>query len=79
MESLVDTTTPRGGGGTDPNCVVKFMREKQIEADCVVMLTDGCFFDGEGEWDTVSSPVLWCVQGNKRFTAKHGKTVHIGD
>lgn len=77
VETLTDSTKPRGGGGTSPNCVVKFMTDKQIQPDCVVMLTDGCFYDGEGEWDEVSAPLLWCVKDNKNFTHKHGKAVHI--
>lgn len=77
VASLTDSTKPRGGGGTDPDCVVKFMVDKQMTPDCVVMLTDGCFYGDEGDWDSVSSPLLWCVMGNKSFNNKHGKVVHL--
>ena len=77
VQTLTDSTKPRGGGGTDPNCVVKFLSEKQIQPDCVVMLTDGCFYDGEGNWDEVSAPLLWCIKDNKVFTHKYGKAVHL--
>jgi predicted metal-dependent peptidase len=77
VETLTDSTKPRGGGGTSPNAVVKFMSEKHIQPDCVVMLTDGCFYDGEGEWDTINAPLLWCIKDNKLFTHKHGKAVHL--
>lgn len=77
VQLLTDSTKPRGGGGTDPDCVVKYMKDKHIEPDCVVMLTDGCFYDGEGNWDQVKAPLLWCVKDNKNFTNKHGKVVHI--
>jgi len=77
VETLTDSTKPRGGGGTSPNAVVKFMAEKHIQPDCVVMLTDGCFYDGEGEWDTINAPLLWCIKDNKLFTHKYGKAVHI--
>lgn len=77
VQHLTDSTKPRGGGGTDPNCMVKFLSDKQIEPDCVLMLTDGCFYDGEGEWSNVNAPLLWCVKDNKSFTHKYGKAVHI--
>lgn len=77
VQTLTVSTKPRGGGGTDPNCVVKFMNKQHIQPDCVVMLTDGCFYDGEGDWDQVSAPLLWCIKDNKVFTHKHGKAVHL--
>jgi hypothetical protein len=77
VQHLTDSTKPRGGGGTNPNCVIKFMGDKQIDPDCIVMLTDGCFFDGEGDWSKVSAPLLWCIKDNKQFTHKYGKAVHL--
>jgi predicted metal-dependent peptidase len=77
VASLTDSTKPRGGGGTDPDCVVKFIDKKQMNPDCVVMLTDGCFYDGEGQWDKVNAPLLWCIKDNKLFTHKYGKAVHL--
>ena len=77
VQTLTDSTKPRGGGGTDPSCVVKFMGDKQINPDCVVVITDGCFYDGEGDWSTVNAPLLWCIKDNKQFTHKYGKAVHL--
>ena len=77
IQLLTTSTKPRGGGGTDPGCVTKFMQDKHIEPDCIVMLTDGCFYDGEGDWSGVKAPLLWCVKDNKNFTNKHGKVVHL--
>jgi predicted metal-dependent peptidase len=77
VQSITESTKPRGGGGTDPNAMVKFMKEKQMEPDCTIVLTDGCFYEGEGDWESISSPLLWCIKDNKRFTHKHGKAVHI--
>lgn len=80
VSSLVTSTKPAGGGGTEPACVPKFMVDKNIEPECVVMLTDGCFYGGGcGDWSGVSAPVLWCVKGNTRFVATVGKTVYIGE
>lgn len=77
VEHLVASTKPRGGGGTDPNCMVKFMKEKSITPDCTIVLTDGCFYDGEGDWNEISSPLLWVIKDNRNFNNKHGKAVHV--
>lgn len=77
VEHLTNSTKPRGGGGTEPDCVPKFMQEKHITPDCVVMLTDGYFYDGEGDWSKVSAPLLWVVKNNREFKPKHGVAVHI--
>lgn len=77
IETLVESTKPKGGGGTDPDCVVRYMKTRNIAPDCIVMLTDGCFYDGEGGWDEIGAPLIWCVKDNKNFTHKFGKAVHI--
>ena len=78
VSNLTDSTKPRGGGGTTPDCVVEFMKDKHIRPDCMIMLTDGYFFgESQGDWDAVGAPVLWCVKGNKEFVPVHGKAVHI--
>lgn len=77
VENLIATTKPQGGGGTDPGVVPVYLKEKNIEPECVIMLTDGEFYDGEGDWSQINAPVLWAVIGNKNFTAKRGIVLHI--
>jgi hypothetical protein len=68
------STSPSGGGGTDPSCVPAYLKEKGIKPDAVVVLTDGEVL-GWGVW---SCPVLWCIKsGVKRITAPVGKTIHV--
>jgi len=80
VEQLVNTTKPRGGGGTQPECVPKFLEAERIAPQCVVMLTDGEFYGDGGwsEWSRISAPVLWCVVGNKNFVPKYGQSVYVG-
>ena len=79
VENLVNTTKPRGGGGTQPECVPVFLEAERIAPQCVVMLTDGEFYgDGWHEWNRISAPVLWCVVGNKNFVPKYGQSVYVG-
>lgn len=78
QENLLNTTKPQGGGGTTPACVPKFMKEKRIEPQCVVMLTDGYFYgDGCGDWSSCTAPVLWCVVGNTNFVPTVGQAVSV--
>jgi len=71
--NLVQSTKPKGGGGTDPECVPAYMNEHGIKPEAVVMLTDGYV----GSWGQWSVPVLWCILNNKSASPDVGKTVHI--
>jgi predicted metal-dependent peptidase len=62
-----------GGGGTDPTCVVEYLKENNIKPDCVVMLTDGEIH----EWGNWTVPVLWCISNSRKITAPLGKTINI--
>lgn len=73
-DKLVNATKPKGGGGTDINCVVEHIKENKIDAQAVIVLTDGFLGGDWGEWDC---PVLWCIQDNPRAVPDCGKMVHI--
>ena len=78
QENLTNVTRPRGGGGTSPECVPKFMKKEGIEPQCVVMLTDGYFYGNTcGDWSGCTAPVLWCVVGNRDFTPTVGQSVLV--
>ena len=40
-ESIMTSTKPAGGGGTDVNCVFDFIEEHKLAPECVLVLTDG--------------------------------------
>jgi len=71
--ALHQETEVKGGGGTDPNCVPQYMKDKGIKPELVIMFTDG-YVPSWGIWDT---PVMWCVINNKNAVASVGKTVHV--
>lgn len=74
---MTSTTKPSGGGGTDVRCVPEHMRSNNLtDADCVIVLTDGEFFYGQGDWDV---PVLWCViePYDKAFTPTVGSKLAV--
>jgi predicted metal-dependent peptidase len=78
VDNIVSSTKPMGGGGTDPTCMITYMKEKGIKPEAIIMLTDGCIGDWGNEWE---SPILWtiCGQWGKNTYAPIGKTIHIGD
>jgi len=70
---LLTSTKPRGGGGTDPQCVVDYMKQRAIRAECVVVLTDGYVSSWGADWPC---PTLWCIT-EKRKVSPVGRSVHI--
>jgi predicted metal-dependent peptidase len=77
LDSLIDNTRPVGGGGTDPDCIPRYMKKHSMNPEIVIVLTDGYFYDGIGDWSEVSAPIIWCVIDNPSFTSSIGKVIHI--
>lgn len=71
---LLTGTRPIGGGGTDPNCVSKYLAKNQIAPECIVMFTDGYVPNWGSDWP---APILWVVVNNAKAQADVGKTIHI--
>ena len=77
LDQLVASTRPKGGGGTDPRCMMHHLKNEKIEPECIIMLTDGEIYDWGDDW---GAPVLWVICNpyrGKSITAPVGKTVHI--
>ena len=74
VANIVSSTKPMGGGGTDPTCVHRYLKENNIKPEAVIMLTDGCIGDWGHEWE---APMLWTVVRNPNAYAPMGKTIHI--
>lgn len=66
---------PRGGGGTSPDCVPKYLEKNNIRPQVVIMLTDG-YVNGWGDWSKIKAPLLWCIKGSNDIPTI-GKTVAI--
>lgn len=77
--TLINTTKPKGGGGTDPSCVPNYLREHGLVegTQCVLMLTDG-YFGAQGDWSQLPAP-LWCVTADSfaRFAPTVGWALPI--
>ena len=72
-DTLVQSTKPAGGGGTDVSCVSEYMTEHKIDPQAVIVFTDGYVFD----WGTWTCPILWAIYDFERAKPDCGKVVHI--
>ena len=72
LDNLLGSTKPRGGGGTNPQCIVDYMSEKKIKAECAIVLTDGYVPNWGNGW---SCPTLWGITTDE--VSGVGKTVHM--
>jgi predicted metal-dependent peptidase len=76
-DEFVNSTKPKGGGGTDPSCMEKYLRQHGIKPECIIMFTDGYVPNWGNDWDGV--PILWAICGGNKVIAPVGKTIHVED
>lgn len=74
VANIVSSTKPKGGGGTDPTCMIDYMKEKGIKPQAIIILTDGYIGNWGEDWN---APTLWTIVRNKTTYAPVGKTIHI--
>ena len=74
LDDLVKTTKPKGGGGTNVECVTEYLTAEGIKPQAAIVLTDGYLGGSWGQW---SCPVLWCILDNRSAKPDTGKHVHI--
>tara|TARA_R110000868_G_scaffold23245_1_gene94042 strand:+ start:364 stop:1572 length:1209 start_codon:yes stop_codon:yes gene_type:complete len=72
LDSLLSSTKPRGGGGTDPQCIVDYIKDHKLKPECAIILTDGYVGSwGEG-W---ACPTLWGITTDE--VSPIGKSVRV--
>lgn len=64
---------PLGGGGTHVSSVAKYINEKKVNAECVIVFTDG-YVESDIEWNIVP-PTLWMITQNRGLEVPSGKKV----
>jgi predicted metal-dependent peptidase len=64
---------PLGGGGTHVSSVAKYINEKKLTAECVIVFTDG-YVENNIEWNIVP-PTLWMITQNRSLEVPCGKKV----
>jgi predicted metal-dependent peptidase len=72
-DRMTASTKPKGGGGTSPSCITKYMRKHKIEPVCAIILTDGYVGnDWGGNWNC---PTLWTITSD--IKSPIGQTIKI--
>lgn len=77
VSNIVSSTKPKGGGGTDPSCVSKYLKDEGIKPEAIIVLTDGYVPNWGSDW---TAPIMWVISGgNTSAVAEHGKTIYLED
>ena len=75
--NIKELLKPQGGGGTMVSCVSEYVNKQRVEAEALVVFTDG-YLESEITWN-VKCPTLWLVTQNNNFVAPSGKVVKKND
>lgn len=72
-QSIASLLKPLGGGGTYVSCVGEHINKEKINAECVVVFTDG-YVEGDIKWN-IQAPTLWMITMNRDLQVPSGKKV----
>ena len=77
-DNMEDITTfdPKGGGGTDPHCVWKYLIDNGMEPKKLVMFTDYCFFGWNPNEVESYCDTVWIIKGNPSAEPEFGIWAH---
>ncbi len=69
-QDIASMLKPLGGGGTHVGCVSDYMIKSSVNAEVLVIFTDG-YVESDIKWD-VTAPTMWFVTQNGRFEPPNG-------
>lgn len=69
-EGLASLLKPQGGGGTRVSAVPEYIKSKNIQAQAIVVFTDG-YVECDIKWD-INIPTLWLITHNKSLSIPAG-------
>jgi predicted metal-dependent peptidase len=72
-QNLREALKPSGGGGTHVSCVSDYIVKNNIDADCVIVFTDG-YVEDDINW-RINVPTLWLVTEREGFIPPAGYVV----
>jgi len=73
---IASSTKPSGGGGTDPTCVLQYMKDHNVTAQVMIVLTDGYIGKvSSTDWQG-APPTVWLVDGAKSVSVV-GKVIYL--
>jgi len=71
--NIASLLKPLGGGGTRVGCVSEYIKKNAINAECVIVFTDG-YVESSPVWE-ITMPSLWLVTARRGWTPPAGKLV----
>ena len=71
-QDIAKLLKPQGGGGTDVQCVADYITDKRINAEGILVFTDGWF--NKPQWN-ISSKTLWLVTNTEEYLPSTGIVV----
>lgn len=74
-DNLTRMLKPVGGGGTRVGCVSDYIKAMRLDADCLIVFTDG-YVESKPNWN-ITIPTLWIVDGNAKFVPPAGRKVNF--
>lgn len=77
LRDIAHKTSPKGGGGTHPDCLPPYMAKMKLDPDAIIVLTDGYMVSDAAVWAGVNKPILWCVIGSESFRVPKGQKVNV--
>lgn len=77
LRDIAHKTSPKGGGGTDPDCLPPYMAKMKLDPDAIIVLTDGYMSSKPEVWACINKPILWCVIGSESFRVPKGQKVNV--
>ena len=75
--NIASLLKPEGGGGTHVSCVAEYINQHKLNAEGVLVFTDG-YVESDIKWD-ITTPTLWLVTQNRSFEPPSGKVVKKDD
>ena len=72
-DRMTSSTKPKGGGGTSPSCITRYMAKHKIDPVCAIILTDG--YVGNDWGGTWNCPTLWTITSD--IKSPIGQTIRI--
>ena len=75
--NIASLLKPEGGGGTHVSCVAEYINQHKLNAEGVLIFTDG-YVESDIKWD-ITTPTLWLVTQNRSFEPPSGKVVKKED
>lgn len=72
-DRMTSSTKPRGGGGTTPSSITRYMAKHKIDPVCAIILTDG--YVGNDWGGTWNCPTLWAITSD--IKSPIGQTIKI--